>query len=71
MHALPFVRVATKMNEEEERATLENLVDSSILELLLNETEDEKDIIHTINRKSHAFLRNFGDKLHSKACDYL
>ena len=37
------------MNEEEERYTLESLVDSSILELLLNETEDEKDIVHKIN----------------------
>ena len=41
------------MNEEEERATLlratlENFVDSSILELLLNETKDEKDIVHKI-----------------------
>ena len=34
-----------KMNEEEERATLENFLDSSILELLLNVTEDEKDIV--------------------------
>ena len=53
---------STKMNEEEERATLENCMDSSILELLLNETED---VIHTSNRESHAFLCNFGDKLHS------
>ena len=44
-----------KMNEEEERARLEKFLDSSILELVLNETEDEKDIIHTINRESHAF----------------
>ena len=50
MHVLPFVRVSKKMNEEEERATLENFVDSSILECLLNKTEDEKHIIHTINR---------------------
>ena len=49
VHILPFIRVVTKMNEEEERATLENFVDSSILELLLNETEKEKDIVHTIN----------------------
>ena len=39
VHILPFVHVAN-----------ENFVDSSILELLLNETEDEKDIIHMINR---------------------
>ena len=39
-----------RMNEEEERATLENFVDSSILELLLNEKEDEKDIVHKMNR---------------------
>ena len=45
MHVLPFVRVAEKMNMEEERATLENFVDSSILELLLNETEDERILI--------------------------
>ena len=38
VYVLPFVRIAKKMNEEEERATLENFVDSSILELLLNET---------------------------------
>ena len=38
------------MNEEEERATLENFVYSSILVLVRNETEDEKDIVHTINR---------------------
>ena len=50
VQVLPFVRIATKMDEEEERATLENFVDSSILELLLNETEDEKDIVYTINR---------------------
>ena len=50
MHVLPFVRVAKKMNEEEERATLENFMDSSILELLLNEAEDEKDIFHNIIR---------------------
>ena len=42
MQVLPFLRLATKMNEEDERATLENFVDSSILEFLLNETEDEK-----------------------------
>ena len=48
VQVLPFVCVATKMNEEEERATLENFVDSSILELLLNETKDEKDIVHKI-----------------------
>ena len=47
---LPFVHVAMKMNEEEERATLDNFVDSSLLELLLNESEDEKDIVHTIDR---------------------
>ena len=34
VQVVPFVRVATEMNEEEERATLENFVDSSILELL-------------------------------------
>ena len=62
---LPFIRKA-KMNKEEERASLENFVYSSILELLLNETEDEKDIVHTINRKSHAFLCNFGGNLHSE-----
>ena len=50
VHVLPFVHIAKKMNKEEERATLENFVDSSILELLLNETEDKKDIVHTINR---------------------
>ena len=51
MQVLPFIRAAKKMNEEEERATLENFVDSSILELLLNETEDENtDIVHKINR---------------------
>ena len=66
MQVLLFVCVATKMNEEEERATLENFVDSSILELLLNETEDEKDIVHTINRESHTFLCNFGDNFHSE-----
>ena len=38
VHVLQFIRVVTKMNEEEERATLENFVDSSVLELLLNET---------------------------------
>ena len=38
------------MNEEVERTTFENFVDSSILALLLNEIEDEKDIIHMINR---------------------
>ena len=47
---LSFVHVAKKMNEEEERATLENFVDYSILELLLNETENGKDIVHTITR---------------------
>ena len=47
---LPFVCIVKKMNEEEERATLENFMDSSILEPLLNETEEEKDNIHTINR---------------------
>ena len=41
-------------------------MDSSILELLLDETEDEKYIIHTINRESHAFVCNFGDTLHSE-----
>ena len=66
VHVLPFIRIVTKMNEEEERGTLENFVYSSILELLLNETEDEKDIVHTINRKSHAFLCNFGGNLHSE-----
>ena len=50
VHVLLFVRVAKKMNKEEERATLQNFVDSSILELLLNETEDDKDIVHTITR---------------------
>ena len=39
VHVLPFVRIAKKMKEEEERATLENFMDSSILELLLNVTE--------------------------------
>ena len=33
MHILLFVCVAKKMKEEEERATLENFVDFSILEL--------------------------------------
>ena len=37
VHILPFVHISKKMNEEEERATLENFVDSSILELLLIE----------------------------------
>ena len=50
-------------------------MDSSILELLLNEAEDEKDIAHTINSQSfiivinreiHAFLCNFGNALHSE-----
>ena len=44
MHVLP-----TKMSEEEERTTLENFVGYFILELLLNETEYEKGIVHTIN----------------------
>ena len=49
-----LLRIATftvcfRSNEEEEGATLEKFVDSSILELLLNETEDEKDIIYKIN----------------------
>ena len=59
MHVLPFVRVATKMNGEEERATLENFVDSSTyLELLFSETEDEKGIVHTIRLCNyfHPFL---------------
>ena len=38
------------MNEEEECATLENFMEFSILELLLNETEDKNDIVHMINR---------------------
>ena len=42
MHILPFIHVAMKMNEEEERVTLENFMDSSILECLLNETEIKK-----------------------------
>ena len=50
MHVLSFVRIAKEMNEKEVRNTLENFVDSSILELLLNGTEDEKDIVHKINR---------------------
>ena len=50
VYILHFIRVAKKMNEEEERATLENFVYSFILELLLNEMEDEKDIVHMINR---------------------
>ena len=50
VHVLPFICVAKKMNEEKERATLQNFVNSSILEFLLNETEDEKDIVHKINR---------------------
>ena len=50
VQVLPFVCVAMKMNEEEERTTFDNFVDSSLLELLLNETEDEKDIVHTIDR---------------------
>ena len=56
------------MNDEEESATLENFVDSFIFELLLNETKDEKDIVHAINRLigNHTFLCNFRDKLHSK-----
>ena len=74
----PFICVVKKMNEEEERATLENFVDSSILELLLNETEEEKDIVHMINRESHALLCNLGIictpnglKLHSlRSCNY-
>ena len=55
-----------EMNEEEGRGTHENFVDSSILERRLNETEDEKDIIHTINRESHTFLCKFGDNLLSE-----
>ena len=40
-HVLQFVRVGKKINEEEERATLKNFVDSFISELLRNnETED-------------------------------
>ena len=54
------------MNEEEERVTLENFMDSSILERLLNETEEDKDIIHTINRESHTFLCKFEDNLLSE-----
>ena len=50
MQVLPFVCVATEMNKVEERVTLDNFVDSSILELLLNETEDDKDIVHMIDR---------------------
>ena len=38
------------MNKEEKRATFEDFVDSSILELMLNEREEEKDIVHLINR---------------------
>ena len=33
---MQFIRVVSKMNEEEERATLDNFIDSFILELLLN-----------------------------------
>ena len=55
-----------KMNEEEERVTLENFMDSAILERLLNETEEDKDIIHTINRESHTFLCKFEDNLLSE-----
>ena len=49
VQVLLFVCITTKMNKEEERATLESFMVSSILELLLNETEDEY-IVHTINR---------------------
>ena len=56
VHVLPFVRASKKINEEEERATLENFVDSSILELLLNETEGEKDINYLCNGHSIACL---------------
>ena len=34
VHVVPFVSVAKKMNEEEERTTLENFVDCSTLDLL-------------------------------------
>ena len=37
VHIFPFVRAAKKINEEKERATLENFMDSSNLQLLLNE----------------------------------
>ena len=63
MHSLPLVM---KMNEEEERAILENFVDSSILERLFNETEDEKYIIHMINMESHTLLCKFGVNLISE-----
>ena len=53
-----------KINEEEERVTLKNFMDSSILERLLNETEDEKD--NTINRESHTLLCKFEDNLLSE-----
>ena len=49
MHVLPFVH-SKELNKEEERATLEDFMEYSILELLLNETEDGKDIVHMINR---------------------
>ena len=56
MHVLPFVRAAKKINEEEESATLENFMDSSILELLFNETEDKKDINYLCSGHSIACL---------------
>ena len=48
-----------KMNEEEEKDTLENFLNSSFLELLLNETEDEKIL----------FIRSIGD--HRLSCAIL
>ena len=44
VHMQVLLFLAVKMYEEEEKATLENFMESSILELLFNETEDEKDI---------------------------
>ena len=50
MQVLPFVHVRSKENERGrgKRATLDNFVGSSLLELLLNESEDAKDIVHMI-----------------------
>ena len=67
---LLYVRFKRRQNTKWPRSMKELLLRTSWILLswsfCLNETEDEKDIVHRINRESHAFLCNFGDTLHSE-----
>ena len=68
VQVLPFIRIATEMNEEEERATLENFLDSSLLELLLNEKQKMKRIsfIRLIGNHTYGNLFSCGNYISIK-----